>query len=57
MINIEFYSCNVRLFSSENKCSSAILMDIASTKNNTEWKQPVVGYAQYDVININFINI
>lgn len=58
MNNIGFYLYNVRLFSNENKFPSAILMGMDNTKINIEWKQQVVeDFVQYDVINMNFINV
>lgn len=58
MNNIGLYLYNVRLFSNENKFPSAILMGMGNTKINIEWKQQVAeDFVQYDVINMNFINV
>lgn len=51
------YLYDVRLFHSENKCPSAILIDMNIAKNSIEWQLYVADYEQYDVINNNCINI
>lgn len=49
-------SIYMRLFSTKNKCLSAIFLDMDITKKQNE-TQVAGDFLQYDVINTNFINI